>query len=99
MRSAKRVPWIFLALVAGIVAWAVRQRIIAEQEVTTGKATQPSYRQTPFWRIYDRAAEELDRSVGWDKVPTPLGLLTLIELRNNVLQQNLHDTTHEPYTK
>ena len=96
MRSTKRVPWIFLALVAGIVAWVVRQRVIAKQEVTTGKATQPGYRQTPFWRIYDRAAEELDRSVGWDKVPTPLGLLILIGLRNILRQQNLHDTTHEP---
>jgi len=96
MRSTKRVPWIFLALVAGIVAWVVRQRVIVKQEVPTGKATQSGYRQTPFWRIYDRAAEELDRSVGWDKVPTPLGLLILIGLRNILRQQNLHDTTHEP---
>jgi hypothetical protein len=96
MRSTKRVPWIFLALVAGIVAWVVRQRVIVKQEVTTGKATQPGYRQTPFWRIYDWAGEELDRSVGWDKVPTPLGLLILIGLRNILRQQNLHDTTHEP---
>jgi len=95
MRSTKRVLWIFLALVAGIVALVLRQRRTGEQ-VTVGKATQSGYRQTPFWRIYDRAAETLDHSVGWDKVPTPLGLLILIGLRNILRQQNLHDTTHEP---
>ena len=103
MRSTKRVPWIFLALVAlvaGIVALVLRQRLTAKQvtpeQVNTGKATQPGYRQTPFWRIYDQVAETLDHSVGWDKVPTPLGLLILIGLRNILRQQNLYDTTHEP---
>jgi hypothetical protein len=98
MRSTKRIPWTFLALlalVAGVVAVVLRQRVITERP-TTGKATQPGYRQTPFWRIYDWAAETLDHSIGWDKVPTPLGLLILIGLRNILRQQNLYDTTHEP---
>jgi hypothetical protein len=73
----------------------LRQRLTAEQ-VTSGKATQSGYSQTPFWHIYDQAAETLDHSVGWDKVPTPLGLLILMGLRNILRQQNLHDTTHEP---
>src|SRR6266568_9586478 len=98
MRPTKRVPWIFLALVAfaaGIVAVVLRQRLNAEQ-ATAGKTTQSSYHQTPFWHIYDWAAETLDHTVGWDKVPTPLGLLILIGLRNILRQQNLYDTTHEP---
>jgi hypothetical protein len=98
MKSTKRIPWIFLALVAigaGVVAVVLRQRITAEQ-VAAGKMTQPGYRQTPFWRIYDWAAETLDRTDGWDQVPTPLGLLILIGLRNILRQQNLHDTTYEP---
>src|SRR2546421_9344951 len=98
MRSTKPVPRIFLALVAlvaGIVALVLRQRLTTKQ-VTSGKTTQPGYRQTPVWRIYDWAAETLDHTVGWDKVPTPLGLLILIGLRNILRQQNLHDTTHEP---
>src|SRR6266568_5860160 len=97
MKSTKRIPWIFLALVAigaGVVAVVLRQRITAEQ-VAAGKMSQPGYRQTPFWRIYDWAAETLDRTTGWDKVPTPLGLLILIGLRNILRQQNLHDTTKE----
>ncbi len=64
MRSTKRVPWIFLtlvALVAGIVALVIRQRRTDEQ-VTDRKATQSGYRQTPFWRIYDWTAETLDHS-------------------------------------
>ncbi len=98
MRSAKRVPWIFLALAAAIAALVLRQRIITEQATTgqTGQEAQPGYRQTPFWRIYDQLAETLDHAVGWDKVPTPLGLLILIGLRNLLRQKNLHDTTHEP---
>ena len=99
MRSTKRVPWIFLALVAlvsGIVALVLRQRLTTKQVNTGNKATQPGYRQTPFWRIYDQVAETLDHCVGWDKVPTPLGLLILIGLRNILRQQNLYDTTHEP---
>ena len=98
MRSTKRVPWIFLtlvALVAGIVALVIRQRRTDEQ-VTDRKATQSGYRQTPFWRIYDWTAETLDHSSGWEKVPTPLGLLILIGLRNILRQLNLHDTTHGP---
>jgi len=98
MRSTKLVSRIFLALVAlvaGIVALVLRQRLTTKQ-VTSGKTTQPGYRQTPVWRVYDWAAETLDHTVGWDKVPTPLGLLILIGLRNILRQQNLHDTTHEP---
>jgi hypothetical protein len=75
----------------------IRQRLIAEK-VTAGKTTQSGHRQTPFWQIYDRVAEKLDHTVGWDKVPTPLGLLILIGLRNILRQLNLHDTTHEPST-
>src|SRR6266566_2863400 len=98
MRSTKRLPWIFLTLVAlaaGIVAVVLRQRLTAEP-ATTGKTAQSSYRQTPFWRIYDWAAETLDHSVGWDKVPTPLGLVILIGLRDILRKKNLYDTTHEP---
>ena len=101
MRSARRVSWIFLALVAlvaGIVALVLRQRVTTEQvnSKQAGQAAQPGYRQTLFWRIYDQLAETLDHAVGWDKVPMPLGLLILIGLRNILRQQNLHDTTHEP---
>lgn len=98
MRSTKRIPWAFLgivALIASIVVLVLRQRPDTRQ-VTIEEATPSGYRQTPFWRLYDRAAEKLDRAVGWDKVPTPLGLLILIGLRNILRQQNLHDTTHEP---
>src|SRR5947209_17908166 len=101
MRSIKRLPWIFVALVAlvaGIAAVVLRQRITSEQVTSerTDQTAQPSYRQTPFWRIYNQLAETLDHAIGWDKVPLPLGLLMLIGLRNILRQQNLHDTTHEP---
>lgn len=103
MRSTKRVSWIILVLVAlaaGITALVQRQRLTAKQvtaeQVSSGKTIPSGYRQTPFWRIYDQIAETLDRTVGWDNVPTPLGLLILLGLRNILRQQNLYDTTHEP---
>src|SRR5213082_1692395 len=103
MRSIKRKSWILLAiaaLVSGVVALVLRQRVIAEQvpieQVNTGKATQSAYRQTAFWRIYDYIAATLDHTIGWDKVPTPLGLAILLGLRNILRQQNLYDTTLEP---
>src|SRR5690348_10634184 len=50
------------------------------------------YRSGLGWRLYDRLCERLDRKVGWDKVPTALGLLVLIGLRNTLRRENLVDT-------
>ena len=55
--------------------------------------TQPGYRNTFFWRMYDEAAQAADRAVGWDKLPRVLGLLVLAGLRNILRQRNLHDTS------
>jgi Animal haem peroxidase len=54
------------------------------------------YRDTLGWRLYDAAAAAADRCVGWDKLPTPLGLAVLIGLRNILRQENLYDTSGEP---
>ena len=55
-----------------------------------------AYRATPLWRAYTAVAERVDRAVGWDRLPVPLGLLTLIGLRTKLRQQNLVDTTDLP---
>jgi len=99
MRSTKRIPWVFLgvvALLASIAALLLRQRPGTTQDGTAEEANPSGYRQTLSWLLYDQAAEDLDRAVGWDKVPTPLGLLILMGLRNILRQKNLYDTTHEP---
>jgi hypothetical protein len=49
------------------------------------------YRNTWFWRIYDRAAQAVDHTRGWDKLPLPAGLAVLIGVRNILRQKNLHD--------
>jgi hypothetical protein len=49
------------------------------------------YRRSPFWRIYDGLSQAVDRRVGWDKLPRPLGLAVLIGLRTILRQKNLHD--------
>jgi Animal haem peroxidase len=42
--------------------------------------------------LWTRAAETLDRRVGWDRLPRPLGVLTLAGLRSRLRERNLHDT-------
>ena len=37
-------------------------------------------------------ADSLDRRVGWDKLPLPAGLLTLVGLRQRLREENLYDT-------
>ncbi|MEV4058190.1 peroxidase family protein [Amycolatopsis sp. NPDC049688] len=47
-------------------------------------------------RAFGKLAELVDKSVGWDRLPVPLGLLELIGLRTQLRQDNLHDTSHLP---
>jgi hypothetical protein len=54
------------------------------------------YRRTPFWRAYDTVAQGVDRAIGWDRLPTPVGLLVLIGVRNILRQRNLYDTSSLP---
>ncbi|MDQ3850818.1 MAG: heme peroxidase [Actinomycetota bacterium] len=54
------------------------------------------YRNTPLWRIFNTAAQALDRWRGWHRLPTPLGALVLIGVRNILRQRNLYDTEHLP---
>src|SRR4051812_42912300 len=49
------------------------------------------YRRTPFWLVYDRVAQAVDRWRGWDKLPVPAGLAVLIGVRTILRQQNLRD--------
>ncbi|HEX5417811.1 MAG TPA: peroxidase family protein, partial [Chloroflexota bacterium] len=44
-------------------------------------------------RLFVSLAQRVDQQVGWDKLPVPLGLLTLIGLRIRLRQQNLYDTS------
>jgi hypothetical protein len=54
------------------------------------------YHQSALWKLYDRIAEVVDRKVGWHRLPTPLGLLALIGLRDVLRKHNLHDTSGLP---
>jgi hypothetical protein len=48
----------------------------------------PSVLSRAFMAITDWA----DRRFGWDRLPGPLGVLTLVGVRNRLRQRNLHDT-------
>jgi hypothetical protein len=54
------------------------------------------YRDSLAWRAFDAVAGVLDRRFGWHRLPLPLGLLTLIGVRNVLRKRNLVDTTSLP---
>jgi hypothetical protein len=49
-------------------------------------------RRTRAGRILGRLAEAVDHKIGWHRLPVPLGLLTLVGIRNTLREQNLVDT-------
>jgi hypothetical protein len=86
-RRSRLRPILLLGVLLGVVAKRARAR-----RSPGGSRSGKGYRTTPFWRAYDRVSALVDRRVGWDKLPTPAGLLVLIGLRNTLRRQNLHDT-------
>src|SRR6185437_15629223 len=75
---------------AGRAAW----RLLSQREAPD-PLSGSVYRDTVGWRLYDSLCAAADRGVGWDKLPVPLGLATLIGLRNILRQENLYDTSGE----
>jgi Animal haem peroxidase len=45
-----------------------------------------------FSTVLERAASAFDRRAGWDKLPLPLAILTLVGLRDRLRRENLYDT-------
>src|SRR5438094_201095 len=43
-------------------------------------------------RILGDVAQRLDHAVGWQRLPKPLGIVTLIGLRDRLRERNLHAT-------
>src|SRR6476660_8061915 len=67
---------------------------------TTELSTTTTQRARPglLARAYMAAAQLVDHGIGWDKLPTALGLLVLIGLRKTLRQKNLYDTNGVPST-
>ncbi len=49
-----------------------------------------------FSRSYSSLTEAVDHRFGWDKLPTVLGMLTLIGIRNRLRADNLYDSGRGP---
>src|SRR5262245_467613 len=62
----------------------------------TGGTSAKRYNDTALWRLIDRVALWADRRRGWHRLPTPLGLLVLIGVRDVYRKRNLYDTTAQP---
>lgn len=50
-------------------------------------------------RVLSRAAEIVDQTIGWSRLPTPLGILVLLGLRNRLRAHNLYSTGRGPCDK
>jgi hypothetical protein len=61
---------------------------------TSGGGT--GYRNSAFWRTYDKVAQYLDDRKKWYKLPMWPGLLTLVGVRNILRKNNLFDTRSAP---
>jgi heme peroxidase len=55
-----------------------------------------SYQLSAIRTLYDRAAEFVDRKIGWYRLPVPLGLAVLGGLRDVLRVRNLYDTSTLP---
>jgi hypothetical protein len=53
-------------------------------------------KQSLISRFASSAAEAVDRRIGWDKLPLPLGLLTLVGIRDRLRARNLYDSGRGP---
>jgi Animal haem peroxidase len=47
---------------------------------------------SPFSKLLASIAGGLDRRVGWDRLPKPIGVVTLVGLRTRLRERNLYDT-------
>ncbi|KUN30982.1 heme peroxidase [Streptomyces corchorusii] len=59
-------------------------------------STAPQGRAPWFVQLHDRLAVAVDQRVGWQRLPKPLALLTLVGLRDNLRRKNLFDTGSYP---
>lgn len=78
---------------ASLVVAAVAVAVIG---TLTRRPAGQGYHQSLPWRLYEGVAQALDRKFGWDRLPTPLGLLVLVGLRSLLRKHNLHDTSELP---
>src|SRR5215472_17642661 len=58
--------------------------------------SQPQDRLSALRTLYDKAAEFVDRKIGWHRLPVPLGLAVLGGLRDVLRVRNLYDTSTLP---
>ena len=60
------------------------------------KSQPQDYQLSAFRTFYDKAAEFVDRKIGWHRLPVPLGLVVLGGLRDVLRSRNLYDTSALP---
>jgi hypothetical protein len=72
---------------------AVARLVVGGRRERSGGSTEPfAYHPSAIEGAFASLAVWVDRAVGWDRLPLPLGLAVLIGERIRLREQNLHDT-------
>lgn len=87
MRTFSSLRAIGLVGVLGIGA-----ALVARKNCAGGRAARRTASGSWLDWFVAEAAQALDRSIGWDRLPVPLGLFTVLGLRIRLRKQNLYDT-------
>jgi len=74
----------------GILGLAGVAAAVALKRTGSGASRAPK---ADFVGAFNTAMGAVDRRIGWDKLPTPLGLVVLIGIRNTLRKHNLYDTS------
>lgn len=98
LQSTKHKGYAFLALLGlGISSAVILQRRQLEAQRGAQPAAEPEvHRWSWFGMVSDQLAQKVDHTIGWDRLPWPLGLPVIFGLRNILRQRNLYDTTNIP---
>ncbi|HET6893098.1 MAG TPA: peroxidase family protein [Pyrinomonadaceae bacterium] len=83
---AKGTDWLKLLAFVGIGLAAITKGPKLAKKIKRGRLS----------GIFDNGVQLVDRSIGWDKLPPPIGLVALAGIRNTLRRENLHDTSAAP---
>ena len=70
----------------GVVAVMAAPKVLKKVKASKGKLSD----------AFDNGAQLVDHKIGWDKLPSALGLATLAGIRNTLRKENLYDTAAAP---
>lgn len=96
MQSKMRLDRVLVLAVPVAVAAAVVAARKARRAQRAPSGDRQDESTTPLAQAVGYLSEQVDHAIGWDRLPKPLGLVTLYGLRMVLRRKNLHDTSKLP---